>query len=488
MPKLAAARSAFDEARFVQAAESARGFLAQDDIEPSRAAQAMALEGAALVQLGLYRDGLDALRLSINLHLEHDQREKTGFAHNYIGIAHEELGDLQQAYQNYEQALALANHTADRSLQARVLANMGDAMASEGRFDDALKQLERAARQAEQSGENAMLGWIEGARARALAAKGDVEAAGEWFASAIAHCHQDKETRSEAEILLHFSDYLASLGHQTQALENLNSALRIFRAVNARSGVGRAHEKLAQLAEEMGDFEAALTHFREYHQVQTDMLEELATERVQSMVNQRDLERAQMERAVSHLRNVELAEALKEVEAQKAELERLSIRDPLTGTYNRRYLDSCLGKEYNFAERHGTALSLAVLDLDHFKQVNDQYSHTVGDEVLKQLVELLLDRVRTEDVLARFGGEEFVLVMPGTDEAGSVRACEKLRVAVERCSWEALESGLKVTISIGVADNQGTCGWSEMMSKADRRLYRAKDAGRNQVFPRPENP
>ncbi|MFK7956482.1 MAG: diguanylate cyclase [Lysobacterales bacterium] len=477
------ATTAFDKARFTHAAACARQILSLSDVPPESAAGALAIEGAALVQLGLYRDGLDALRLSNNLHIEHDLRDATGFAHNYLGNAHEELGDLQQAYLHYDQALALADHVADRSLRARVLANMGAAMAGERRFDVAMNHLHRAAAEADSIHHSSLQGWIEGVKARVIAAKGDTEAAGECFARAIELCHQASETRAEGEILLHFSAYLEELGHGSQALENLRSALRIFRSVNARWGIARAYDRLATLAETMGDPATALAHFREYHQLRVEMLKEMAKARIQSMTNQRDLELAQMERAVSHLRNVELAEALEEVEAQKTELERLSIRDPLTGTYNRRYLDSALDKAFHFANRHNNLLAIAVIDLDHFKQVNDQYSHAVGDQVLIRFVELLNDNLRAEDVLARFGGEEFVLVMAGVDLAAGAAACQKLCHRVTEFDWSTVQDGLSLTISIGLADNVGASTWAEIMSNADRRLYKAKDAGRNRVKP-----
>ncbi len=481
--QLEQAITAFEKAQFTQAAACARQVISETDAPPEVAASALAIEGAALVQLGLYRDGLDALRLSNNLYIEHDRKDATGFAHNYLGNAHEELGDLQQAYLHYEQALALADQVSDRSLRARVLANMGAAMAGERRFDLAMKHLRRAAQEADRISEPSLQGWIEGLKARVIAVRGDADGAGECFSRAIEFCHQASETRAEGEILMHFSAYLEELGRPSQALEHLQSALRIFRSVNTRWGIARAYHRLASLAETMGEPAAALEHFRQYHRLRIDMLDEMAKAKVQSMANQRDLELAQMERAVSHLRNVELAEALKEVEAQKSELERLSIRDPLTGTYNRRYLDSALDKAFHFASRHSSRLSVAVVDLDHFKQVNDQHSHAVGDQVLIRFVELVNDNVRAEDVLARFGGEEFVLVMPGVDLAGAASACEKLRKQVADFDWSTVCKSLSVTISIGVADNAGATSWAKIMSDADRRLYKAKDAGRNRVHP-----
>ncbi|MEM9529553.1 MAG: tetratricopeptide repeat protein [Pseudomonadota bacterium] len=273
--KLRSARQAFDEARFTEAARRCRELMNEPDITPPLVAAALALEGGALVQLGQYRRGLKSLHESVNVHEALGEEMSTGFAHNYIGAASEELKDLAGAYAHYERALYLADQAADRSLQARVLANLGDALVTDGKPEQALVHLKRAAGCAQAVEEWSLLGWVEGATARALMSTGDLEQAGLYFENAITHSHAGSGARAEGEILLHFGNYLKAMNLKEQALENYRSALRIFARVNARWGIRRAHRALSDFYADNGQYQKALEHYRLFHEAHADMLEEL---------------------------------------------------------------------------------------------------------------------------------------------------------------------------------------------------------------------
>ena len=163
------------------------------------------------------------------------------------------------------------------------------------------------------------------------------------------------------------------------------------------------------------------------------------------------------------------------------QLERQTYEDALTGLANRRRLDQRLDEEFARAARHGRPLAVAIADLDNFKLVNDRYSHAVGDAALRSLAKLLSSQVRHTDLVARFGGEEFVLVLVESDGDAALRVCEKLRMAVERHAWGAIHPGLALTISIGVCADSKLPGHERMLAAADRNLYLAKAGGRNRV-------
>ena len=161
-----------------------------------------------------------------------------------------------------------------------------------------------------------------------------------------------------------------------------------------------------------------------------------------------------------------------------------STRDPLTGAYNKKYITERLAAEVAHADRHRSSLQLVFLDLDRFKQVNDVHGHLVGDAVLRAVADRVHSLIRTEDVFARFGGEEFVLVSRDCD---AVVLAERLRAAVEALSVPTKDGPLRVTVSLGVArfDELGTDrSAAALLEIADRRLLRAKRAGRNQVCSR----
>jgi diguanylate cyclase (GGDEF)-like protein len=161
----------------------------------------------------------------------------------------------------------------------------------------------------------------------------------------------------------------------------------------------------------------------------------------------------------------------------------LSMRDPLTGLYNRRYLEETMGRELPRARRMGQSVGVIVLDIDHFKVLNDTYGHDAGDMVLAKTGELLRNTTRKQDIACRFGGEEFAVILPGATLAIARNRAEAIRVALEalRVPFGDQEIG-PLTISAGVASVPPHAqDWTFAMHQADRALYVAKQAGRNKV-------
>jgi diguanylate cyclase (GGDEF)-like protein len=159
-------------------------------------------------------------------------------------------------------------------------------------------------------------------------------------------------------------------------------------------------------------------------------------------------------------------------------LRELSEKDPLTMIYNRRKLFDMLEVEVEKANRYCRPLSLLLLDLDYFKDVNDKYGHNIGDIVLKTTTQIVADVIRKVDIFARFGGEEFVIICPETDIDGAVLLAEKIRTAVEQHSYPMVGN---ITISAGVSELVDTDSVNTLIKKADDVLYAAKKRGRNRV-------
>ncbi|MCY1668345.1 PleD family two-component system response regulator [Rhizobium sp. SL86] len=162
----------------------------------------------------------------------------------------------------------------------------------------------------------------------------------------------------------------------------------------------------------------------------------------------------------------------------------LAVTDGLTGLNNRRYLDNHLKVLFNRAAARGRALSVCITDIDRFKQVNDTYGHDAGDEVLKEFARRIRSTVRGADLACRYGGEEFVVVMPDTDAAAAATIAERLRDIIERTpfSLPGTDLDLTVTASLGIATNvPGVETPEQLLKKADKALYEAKNSGRNRV-------
>ncbi len=183
-------------------------------------------------------------------------------------------------------------------------------------------------------------------------------------------------------------------------------------------------------------------------------------------------------------KDLALVKLLAEMAAPHLDLARLNVlsqTDALTLLYNRRYLDGVLPREIDRARRYGHALSLLMMDLDHFKKVNDENGHEVGDEVLRTFGDRLRALCRFADVAARWGGEEFMVMMPETRSERAVEVAERLRMGIGGPPYETSAGPLEVTLSVGVATLLAGDDRSTLVRRADDALYEAKRAGRNRV-------
>lgn len=156
----------------------------------------------------------------------------------------------------------------------------------------------------------------------------------------------------------------------------------------------------------------------------------------------------------------------------------LAIRDELTGVYNRRYLMETLAREQSRAERLGAPFAVCLIDIDRFKAINDGHGHATGDQVLKDFARLVPPELRAVDVHGRFGGEEFLIILPGTDMAGAQACAERVRAKTEAAAFPGVP---RVTITVGVATYAMKEPVSALLARADKALYEGKNAGRNRV-------
>lgn len=184
-------------------------------------------------------------------------------------------------------------------------------------------------------------------------------------------------------------------------------------------------------------------------------------------------------------RTLELHIALQELEEANKELQEKNTLDELTGLYNRRFYDQKILAEFRRSRRNLTPLSLVVIDIDHFKQVNDNYGHLAGDECLVAVSSCIKRCLRrSADISCRYGGEEFCLILPETDSHGAISLAEELRESVEVCQISYNNITFKLTISCGISTylQQKHVKPEHLFALADKALYKAKDNGRNQVI------
>ncbi|MEH6649905.1 MAG: diguanylate cyclase [Motiliproteus sp.] len=172
----------------------------------------------------------------------------------------------------------------------------------------------------------------------------------------------------------------------------------------------------------------------------------------------------------------------REMNRLNKELEQLSRTDRMTGLYNRGHWEELASREFKRCQRYGDTSTLVMLDIDHFKRVNDTYGHQVGDEVIKGLADILSHEIRESDMAGRYGGEEFAILLSETDIEGAHIFCERVRANVEQTVVSALGESVRFTVSLGLSDVDGDVGSLETwLKEADAALYYSKAQGRNRV-------
>lgn len=188
----------------------------------------------------------------------------------------------------------------------------------------------------------------------------------------------------------------------------------------------------------------------------------------------------QLKRRAGELR-AQVDDKTRELKQQAADFERQARIDQLTGLANRRAFDEWLAEEFRRSRADDRPLSLVIMDLDHFKRINDEYSHLIGDEVMRVIADVLRKHVRAGDQAARWGGEEFTLTFHDIDGDQAVRISERIRESIERTDFGRLAPGLSISASFGVSDSRRARSYEDLLRQADHALFQAKAEGRNRV-------
>jgi diguanylate cyclase (GGDEF)-like protein len=180
--------------------------------------------------------------------------------------------------------------------------------------------------------------------------------------------------------------------------------------------------------------------------------------------------------------NQSLQAEIKRREELEVELKLQATTDPLTGLLNRRQYETLFRREQERVRRHASKLTLCVTDLDHFKKINDHYGHDAGDQVLKHISDLFVATLRHTDIVGRFGGEEFILLLPDTDLDNAMIVINRLREKLQASSVRADDHEIKITATFAVTEvTQDDATIEDVIRRADKALYQGKEAGRNQV-------
>ncbi len=264
------------------------------------------------------------------------------------------------------------------------------------------------------------------------------------------------------------------LGRYAEAIERFTEALR-FADGSAQTMVVCEH--LSDAFERAGDLTSALAYHKRFHALYKQVASEAAQRSASVAAVELQTVEAQAQAVEQRDRAERLAASNDQLARRADDLARISLEDPLTGLANRRMMDKLIA-----ADSQGFAV--AMVDADHFKRINDGWSHAIGDEVLRRLAALIRGACRVSDTPVRFGGEEFAILLRHLGEDGALHMAERVRRTIEAFDWTTIAPKLAVTVSVGVAAAHEADSTAGVIALADQRLYAAKRAGRNRVVGR----
>jgi diguanylate cyclase (GGDEF)-like protein len=403
-----------------------------------------------------------------------------------MGIAHEALDRIEQGLHYTRQAHQLALQLNDAEVIFATLNNLarggrhlGERLVDRGEdpapaFHQALAYAEAALAVAEQTGHRFYLamslagaGNLFGLLGRADQAMTYLERA---LKMAVSHGFRSVELDTE----LHIAGVLRGRGKLEAVCAGLKAQLERFDGNTEIRFAVKAHRLLYEMLKSQGLFEDALTHHEQFYLLERREREALADMQSRILINSAELDQA---RVAAERAGLEATAQRQRAEA----LDAIAHLDALTGLHNRRYVDVHLPRLAVSAQGRGMPLCISLLDIDHFKRVNDLHGHAVGDLVLVQVAQLMRCVVGADDLTVRQGGEEFLIVFVDTPMAGAAEKCEVLRLAVQDHDWEAIQAGLKITVSLGLSPQEEGETLDKWFARTDAALYRAKNQGRNRV-------
>jgi diguanylate cyclase (GGDEF)-like protein len=270
-------------------------------------------------------------------------------------------------------------------------------------------------------------------------------------------------------------------GDADRALKHFLHALSITEANDARELMQEQLEQIASCYELLGDYQHALHYHRRYVAVREQIYRADNEQQLMALEVVHRTQMMQREAELANQKNSELQRYISELETMRNKLQEWSYRDYLTGLYNRRYLMEHATRLLKHAQRYGESLCLIMFDVDHFKRINDNYSHQTGDLVLQHIARIANETLRSTDLVARYGGEEFVAVLPETDTTNGALAGERLRRAIEHYRWEHIQPDMHLTISLGMVVLVQNHSFEDLLRRVDNLLYEAKRQGRNRL-------
>lgn len=458
--------------------------LYQSADDPLGIAEVLNGLGTGYMAMGAYPEALQQLLRALIAFRELENMDGEAAVLKDIGQLYLLLGDLPRALPHLEQCLDLANVTRNKRLEADALAKLCDVCRMSG-------QNQRAAQCGLRSVELFQEIGYHGGEVEALNALGEVYLTTQDLDKALSFLQLAAEVSEKIRRPLEVARaqrkigalYLQRQGQLDLALSYLFRALKIAEDAGSQRVVSECHRDLAEAYKKSGDPIKALLHFEQYFELHQAVFDAESDRRLKTIEIAHQVETTRKDSEIYQLRSVQLQQEIEERKKAQAALERLATQDPLTGLSNRRHFLDLATRGFDQAQRYRRPLSAIMLDIDHFKEINDTFGHAAGDKILRAVADRLVNVMRKVDILARYGGDEFIILLPETSQEGARRLAERLRTALT-CQPETIENtSVLLSASMGISSTHGGSDLTldELIRRADQALYASKQSGRDRV-------
>lgn len=448
---------------------------------------------------------LPAFRAAYRLMAELGDRQNSAQVGINIGMLMQEMKQYDRAIEEYSRALDIFRSLNQLEGSGTAYLNLCSAYREMNDSDSARVAAEKALDVLQQAGDLPGIAEANANLGRILHDLGDTDSGMVRLEQALATYRELGSKSGEADALAGLGELYAARGNSTEAISRLEQALDILTGIDAKREAADVSWDLAALYEETGQVEKALTVTRTY--IQYNRERESSLERLKLKYRE-ELDRREAEiRELNRRRELMLrlvllaflgialivlwllfrlfrgkAKANAQLSTLNERLRSLSRTDGLTGLPNRRSMMDALEAEHQRFQRSASPFSVLMVDIDHFKQVNDRYGHDAGDAVLTEVARVFLENCRQTDTVCRWGGEEFLFLLRDTESSGAGVVAEKIRQSVVDLVVRAGNQELSVTVTVGVSCNSDEPdSMDRLISNADQALYSGKERGRNRV-------
>lgn len=460
-----------------------------NDLRDSRRqAETLLNLGSIYLSINEFNKAMSTLIKALDIARHLDDPQPMGEILLNMGMTYLYAGDSGHALTEFKKSLQIFQTADNHKMMAYVYCNLAAANLVENENELFLQYIERGEKYADQIGSNYIKICILLQRGQYQIISGDLDTANQYFQESLRLAKRQGYQADEIASIIWVSEVNYRQGKLEEAVILLNGALEGARKHRYAEGMLKAHQKLASIFEDLGDYFQACDHLKNYYEIEQQINTEKNDLKYKSLETVYRTQVMQSEARIIQTKNHQLEKEISErkwveeaLRMSEDKYRRLASLDPLTGLNNRRFFYQLALSEIRRVKRYAHPTTLLIIDIDRFKSINERLGHLAGDDVLKVIANQIKGFVREVDILGRFGGEEFILLLPETNLERGHQVAQRLCCQIEDVRFEISGELIQVQVSIGVAAYEKDLPLDFLIDRADQAMQAAKKAGRNRV-------